>query len=31
MYGAEPVSGWMIGTALVSLAVNLKVLRMLAP
>ncbi|KLC26650.1 membrane protein [Xanthomonas perforans] len=27
----RPVSGWMIGTALVSLAVNLKVLRMLAP
>jgi len=31
MYGAEPVSGWMIGTALLSLAVNMAVLRMLAP
>jgi Co/Zn/Cd efflux system component len=32
MYGdAEPVSGWIIGTALLSLAVNLTVLRMLAP
>lgn len=29
--GAEPVSGWMIGTALLSLAVNMTVLRMLAP
>ncbi|HBN9180229.1 TPA: cation transporter [Pseudomonas aeruginosa] len=30
-YGAEPLSGWMIGTALLSLAVNFSVLRMLAP
>lgn len=30
-YGAEPVSGWMIGTALLSLIVNLAVLRLLAP
>lgn len=29
--GAEPVSGWMIGTALLSLIVNLTVLRLLAP
>lgn len=31
VYGAEPLSGWMIGTALLSLVVNLTVLRMLAP
>lgn len=31
VYGAEPLSGWMIGTALLSLAVNVTVLRMLAP
>lgn len=31
VYGAEPLSEWMIGTALLSLAVNLTVLRMLAP
>ncbi len=31
IYGAEPLSQWMIGTALLSLAVNLVVLRMLAP
>ena len=31
VYGAEPLSGWMIGTALLSLAVNINVLRMLAP
>lgn len=31
VYGAEPLSGWMIGTALLSLAVNVNVLRMLAP
>lgn len=31
IYGAEPLSHWMIGTALLSLAVNLVVLRMLAP
>lgn len=31
LYGAEPVSGWMIGTALLSLVVNVTVLRMLAP
>jgi cation diffusion facilitator family transporter len=30
-YGAEPLSGWMIGTALLSLMVNVTVLRMLAP
>ncbi len=30
-YGAEPLSGWMIGTALLSLAVNVTVLRMLSP
>ncbi len=29
--GAEPLSGWMIGTALLSLAVNVTVLRMLSP
>ena len=31
IYGAEPASGWMIGTAAVSLIVNMSVLRMLAP
>lgn len=31
IYGAEPVSGWMIGTAIVSLIVNMSVLHMLAP
>ncbi len=31
VYGAEPLSGWMIGTALLSLAVNVTVLRMLSP
>ena len=31
VYGAEPLSGWMIGTALLSLAVNVTVLRLLAP
>ena len=31
VYGAEPASGWMIGTAAVSLIVNMSVLRMLAP
>lgn len=30
-YGAEPLSEWMIGTALLSLVVNLTVLRLLAP
>ena len=30
-YGADPVSEWMIGTALLSLFVNLTVLRLLAP
>ena len=30
-YGAEPLSGWMIGTALLSLVVNVIVLRMLSP
>lgn len=30
-YGAEPLSEWMIATALLSLAVNLTVLRLLAP
>ena len=29
--GAEPLSGWMIGTALLSLVVNVAVLRMLSP
>lgn len=29
--GAEPLSGWMIGTACLSLVVNLTVLRLLAP
>jgi len=31
MYGADPLSEWMIGTALLSLVVNLTVLRLLAP
>src|SRR5690606_10096489 len=31
LYGAEPASGWMIGTALLSLVVNVSVLRLLAP
>ncbi len=31
LHGAEPLSGWMIGTALLSLAVNVTVLRMLSP
>jgi cation diffusion facilitator family transporter len=31
IYGADPISGWMIGTAMLSLAVNLTVLRLLAP
>lgn len=31
VHGAEPLSGWMIGTALLSLVVNLTVLRLLAP
>jgi cation diffusion facilitator family transporter len=31
IYGADPVSEWMIGTALLSLAVNLTVLRLLSP
>ena len=31
VYGAEPLSEWMIGTALLSLVVNLVVLRLLAP
>lgn len=31
IYGAEPLSEWMIGTASLSLVVNLIVLRMLAP
>lgn len=31
LYGAEPESGWMIGTAVLSLIVNLTVLRLLAP
>lgn len=31
MHGAEPLSGWMIATALLSLVVNLIVLRLLAP
>jgi Co/Zn/Cd efflux system component len=30
-FGADPLSGWMIGTALLSLVVNLTVLRLLAP
>lgn len=31
LHGADPLSGWMIGTALLSLAVNVSVLRLLAP
>ena len=31
IYGAEPLSEWMIGTALLSLIVNLTVLRLLTP
>ncbi|MCL6619791.1 MAG: cation diffusion facilitator family transporter [Thermomonas hydrothermalis] len=31
VYGAEPLSGWMIGTALLSLMVNVTVLRLLTP
>lgn len=31
IYGADPLSEWMIGTALLSLVVNLAVLRVLAP
>lgn len=31
IYGAEPLSAWMIGVALLSLTVNIIVLRMLAP
>jgi cation diffusion facilitator family transporter len=31
VYGSEPLSEWMIGTALLSLVVNLAVLRLLAP
>lgn len=31
IYGAEPLSEWMIGTAILSLIVNLTVLRLLAP
>jgi len=31
IYGAEPLSEWMIGTAILSLVVNLIVLRLLAP
>lgn len=31
VHGAEPLSGWMIGTALLSLVVNVAVLRMLSP
>ena len=31
LHGAEPQSGWMIGIALLSLAVNVFVLRLLAP
>ncbi len=31
IYGAEPLSEWMIGTAVLSLVVNLTVLRLLAP
>ena len=31
IYGAEPLSEWMIGTAMLSLVVNLVVMRMLAP
>lgn len=31
VHGAEPLSGWMIGIALLSLAVNVTVLRLLSP
>lgn len=31
LFGSEPVGGWMIGIALLSLAVNMTVLRMLTP
>jgi cation diffusion facilitator family transporter len=31
LQGADPLSGWMIGTALLSLVVNVTVLRMLSP
>ena len=31
VHGAEPLSGWMVGTALLSLAVNVTVLRLLSP
>ncbi len=31
IYGAEPISEWIIGTAILSLVVNLTVLRLLAP
>ena len=31
VYGSEPVGGWMIGVALLSLVVNMTVLRMLTP
>jgi cation diffusion facilitator family transporter len=31
IYGADPLSEWMIGTALLSLVVNLTVLRLLSP
>lgn len=31
VYGADPLSAWMIGTALLSLVVNVTVLRLLAP
>lgn len=31
VYGADPLSAWMIGTAVLSLAVNLAVLRLLTP
>lgn len=31
LHGAEPSSGWMIGVALLSLVVNMTVLRMLSP
>ena len=31
LQGSEPLSGWMIGTALLSLVVNVTVLRMLSP
>jgi cation diffusion facilitator family transporter len=31
LYGAEPLSAWMIGAAALSLAVNVTVLRLLAP